>query len=233
MTDRCIGFEELDRILRGGISATAQEHLESCPRCRSRLVLYRSYVDVQGKPADSSESAAAAQLQEALESEILGSTIGTETETSAVGWLEWLRGLVQPIRFAPTLGFVSLLIAAVLLLRTWQPWTADRITLREGRDVATARTVELIQPIATSKDKLELRWRSVRGADAYRVRLLSARLEGIACIEAGRDTVLVLHASSIQPSTGTPPASLWLVEAFESGDRIAESAPSVLPSLQP
>jgi hypothetical protein len=62
---------------------------------------------------------------------------------------------------------------------------------------------------------------------------LTARFEEIFRIDAGRDTTRFLSAADIHRLAGDPSASYWLVEGFSSGDRIAESAPTVLSPLLP
>lgn len=238
MTDRCFGFEELDEILRRGAGDRRREHVDRCPRCRSRLVLYQSYVvlhEEAGGPAEDSdpgEIAAAEQLRGVLERNILGPSrgvIAARADRSRSRWLSRLFGpLLRRRRLAPALGFATLLIAGVLFIRTWEPWTDRGIVFRDAGDPSPPRDIALSPPVLMHEGGLELRWKSVPGADTYRVRLLGSGFEELARFDAGPDTLLLLTVGEIQQLSDPPSVSFWLVEGLSFGDRIAESAPAIL-----
>lgn len=237
MSDRCFDFDELSAILRAGEGDSRWAHIHACPRCRSRLALYRSYVGLEKVPADPpgdpKEAEAGRELQKILDREILGPSPGEEMKTPASvrsgRFRRLFMSLRRPLRLAPIAGVLALVVAAFLFVRTWQPWTSDRTVFRGTVWDEQLSSEVVVFPLQTlAADGVQLRWRSVPGARTYRVRLLSSRYEELACLDAGRDTVLSVTPEEIHRPPGEPAVSFWLVEALDHGDPIAESAPSIL-----
>jgi hypothetical protein len=90
----------------------------------------------------------------------------------------------------------------------------------DGPDIAAPTVLEA----TLGPERLALRWRSVAGADAYRVRFESPHeLREIARHDAGRDTALELARTGL-PFPMTPGDTVVVrVEALAGGDVIAVS----------
>ncbi len=217
-------------------------HVRSCPRCRSLLAAYHEFESPQVRDRCEGEPEAVARLGAFLESMIVGPgaapTVaaipgarrlagGRAGEATRVG--EIFRLLTGSGRLVPVAGAAAI-VAAVFLLVRGNVDTALRSTvLREQPAESAVGSIVVFPPRPVAGRGLELRWRRGGPDDTYRVRLLDSGMREVGCVEAGRETLLVLATSAL---TGPRLPVFWQVEALREGDRVGDSPPGELPLLR-
>lgn len=122
---------------------------------------------------------------------------------------------------------MAVVAGVFLLVRDELPWSFRAPALRENPGRPSTEFVAAFSPRRLGNGGVELRWRRMPSAEVYRVRLLDAGLQEVLELKAGPDTLLILDPSLLAQKES---AVFWQVEAFSQGDRIADSAPTRLPT---
>ena len=186
-------------------------HVAACPRCRSLVASYRSFVAGNQDLADATAEAE------------LGRRFGTFLAD------EDRKVIRRHARIRPILGVAAAMAAVLALVVVMDPWSSDEpVPLIRGDGPAQNRVVA--HP-ATRQDTTTaiLAWAPWDGAETYRVLLFAGDLTELARVEAGSDTLLMLTL----PTQAEPPAEgrdfYWQVQAIRLSSVVAESAIEVLP----
>lgn len=230
MDDPCLEDRELLSLLHAAIDDPRWRHVRGCPRCRGNLAAYRRYVALTvhrpgsgegDRPGHSREDEVVGRLQRGMREEILG-------EPVRPGIKDRVRSMLLPRRWVPALGAAAVVAGAALLLTDLVPrWPAGPGSSRDDSPPEGEATIESRGERRLPDGSLELRWRPLPGARAYRVRLLGTGLEAMAVLPATTESTAVLPAAG--PDGHPISAAWWQVEALESGDRVADSRPRPLP----
>lgn len=211
MKHDCIETIQLATVMKLPADDPRRRHLQRCPRCASRLLIYQRCLSaVEDDVAD--PEAADEHLSAVMKAAIAGNR-----ERDVFNARVTRRVLGRPV------WVVAALFVLAAAVYWWKPWTTDQTVLRgpglppqvrlEGWELLPGQNVQLA-------------WRGVAGADGYLVHLRSASLEPIAVFGPVSDTTYAFHPDSLPP--GTPRVLLWRVIAVRSGDEIGRSQPASL-----
>lgn len=216
---RCIEPEEIATVLGLPPDDSRRRHLEECPRCASRLLLYQRFLSAAEAPGADSEGADL-KLEAAMREAIYGAAASAEPAPPSLARRRSRANAWRPVWAAAA---ALIVIAAALW---WRPWSPDRTMLRSGEEGTGVRAVRLLEPERLDHGAIRLSWRSLNGADGYVIRIRDLDLEEIARFGPLPDTTFVLQRSMLPPGTGSP--VLWRVIALRSGDEIGRSGPASL-----
>jgi len=232
-SDRCLSIEELDGILGLDPAHPRRRHLESCPRCSARLLVYREFIEDLSPAPGSDTRDAAVRLRQAFDEELDRGQIRegavARPASSWTRWSWWLRPrTLQP---AWALGVVLLVAGAFYaglhyrstreesdLLRTTPP---TGVVSERGR-------IDLLTPRVGPGGEVEMRWHAVPNADSYQVRLVGADLADLAHFGPVPDARLSLRPDQIPRNLSSGEVIGWEVVALRSGQEIARSPVSTL-----
>jgi hypothetical protein len=220
MTSNCIAPEELAGLLALPDDDPRRQHAASCPRCGALLEEYRHYRAAEPPPGLDLD-----RLQRRLDERVataIGTTAAPErTRASRQPRAGGFFGrLFHPaMRPAVALGTVSLILVGVLVVPGLLE-RSDVVLRRDGQDAQVPTVIEA----ALGSERLALRWRTVAGADGYRVRFESAReLREMARQDVGRDTTLDIARTGLPFALAAGDTVVVRVEALSGGDVIAVS----------
>lgn len=215
MADTCPPVDVLVDLLDLPADDRRRRHLDTCPRCRARLLDYEDFV-AGGEPLSDSELAQALVRLDAS----LREAAGDPGPTPALPRREARAGLALA-------ALLLLAVAVAPLLRdAFDRGASGELRLR-GQGAPSA--LELQPARWTADGALVLSWAPLSGADAYAVRLLGAGLNPLDTREVGAETSLTLDAEALRallPEGGD--YLVWQVEAFAGGDPLATSPPASL-----
>jgi hypothetical protein len=214
----CPPVESFEELLRLDARDPRRAHLDDCPRCRARLIAFRSFVERRPMPAGADLGDARRRLSAAIRAEI-------EQESPRHRlWPRRPRPWRMQLLWKPALGLVAAGVLVILLLRPAGQGSGDGALVLRGEGPAPAALAADRAPDGS----LRLSWPAVPPAEGYRVMLYGRDLAEIARLEAGRDTVLVLSAERVARLGPSGGAVFWRVAALEGGEPVSLSAPATL-----
>jgi len=229
-SDRCLSVEELDGVLGLDSAHPRRRHLESCPRCGARLLVYREFIEDLSPAPGSDTRDAAVRLRQAFDEELGRGPIregaGARPASLRAGWFRsltmkpaWALGVVLLVAGAYYAGlhYRSTREASDLLRSTPPPGA-----------VPDGGRIELLAPRIVPGGEIEMRWNAVPNADSYRVRLIGADLADLAHFEPVPDTWLSLRPDQIPRNLSSGEVIGWEVVALRAGQEIARSPVSTI-----
>jgi hypothetical protein len=221
MSTTCPPLESFAELLRLDAQDPRRRHLEQCPRCRARMMAFRSFMEMEPAPVGADREDARRRLVAAIRRETLRS-VGRAGPRRSI----WQRRLPWPV-WKPALGLVAAALLIVVLLRA----AGDRgpqapLMLRGANPTEAVARV----PAATwaADGSAVLRWPAVPAADGYRVLVFDQDLQEIARLDAAGDTSLVLSPARLAALAPSGAALFWRVAALRQGDQISLSPPATL-----
>jgi len=233
VVDRCPPAESLPDIallpLGDEQEDSRRRHLERCPRCQARLADYRDFMAGTAPCPPRDLQAALATLDADLREAVAGEAVAAEATRP-----DRARPRVRSLHpgFAHPLARTAFALAALFLILVALDALPDRpqrreIRLRAGEDRPAAGTaLGLEAPRPLSDGGLELSWRALPGADAYRLRLLAPDLGLLAERDCGSATWIRLTAAELAEARAAGAILVWQVEARAGGDPLAVSPPA-------
>lgn len=203
MTD-CIPLEELAQVADLPANDSRRRHLDTCARCRAAWLQYADFL-APGPGFESDRERAAAALDATI------AALGAPPRRRRAAW-----PLLVPMAAAAAL--------AVLLLDAREPALPPVGAPAAIRGTAASGAIRLDAPLARPDGSVMLRWSSLPGAVAYRVRVLAS--SGVVVWESAEipDTSLVLGPDALPGGT----TLAWRVAARTVGGDEALSVPADL-----
>ncbi len=222
MKQKCIEISEIATVLRLPADDPRRRHLEECPRCASRLLLYQRFLSQEEIPG-ADPASADAHLARVMKSAIDSRKRPVDVPQGR-GILERITQVLFP---RPAWAAATVVLVAIVAVALWRPWTMDETILRSG-DTPRLETIPLsLAPPEMLKDgSIRFTWRPMENAESYVVHIRTPDLTEVAIFGAITDTSFVLHRSMLPPET--PPVVLWRVVALQKGDEIGRSRPASL-----
>jgi hypothetical protein len=228
MKVRCFSVEEIAGVESLEPNDPRRQHVESCPRCSVMRASYLRFLDPAIPAADrafqDAERRLGSFLDRAVESGAPAETTGA-TGRPGGSWLDRLREAWRAPALRPAwalAGLAVLLAAGAVTLRLGG---GGSIVLRgsESPSAGRAGVVQVESARALGGGSLELRWRALEGADAYRVEFYGADLAPWATREAGQALTLKLAPGDLPPDRVGQEA-LWRVVALRRGAEVGRSS---------
>lgn len=214
---KCIEPDQIATVLALPPDDARRRHLEECPRCASRVLIYRRFLSDTGVPGADPE--AADQHLAAVVADAVRRPPRPETD----GFLARLAGRFAP---RPLLAAAAVLVVAATVL-WWGPWRHDGTVLRSADgDFTGGQPVILSAPETLEDGGVRLSWHPLGEAGGYIIRFRNADLDEIGRFGPFPDTSWVLTPSVFPPDTPSP--VLWRVIAVKNGDEIGRSEPASL-----
>lgn len=211
METHCIEPESIAAVLELPSGDPQRVHAETCPRCRSLVASYQSFVEAQ--------PVAGADLERAR------GKLDARIRADAAQWKPaktparafWWQSLWRPL---PLLGAALVVIAAGAL---WMSRPPEQSSLRESTSPSRAFTLSPAQ--VAGDGSIHLNWSPLTGADQYQVRIYGPDFGEIYRSTNMMDTSFTVDRAGL-PSDLPPSLDLtWRVFALSQGDVIATSAP--------
>jgi hypothetical protein len=234
MTDPCFGPEQWDEILRLDPSDPRRSHLDTCPRCQARLLVYQEFLEDVSSPPGADPGDAAANLRTAFEQELRSAALyrvspGRERRDRTVPPERAARFRWPRLRLPWTLA-AGVLVIGVLIAGLEIRSGRERIdVLRDLPERPSSVPSGGPDPISTREREggaIELHWRRAPGADGYRVRLFGSDLADLVQLGPVVDTLYVLHRDEIPGQAGRTIG--WQVAALAGGRPFATSRPGTV-----
>lgn len=231
MTDRCFEVEELGEILQLNAADPRRLHIDACPRCQSRLLVYREFVEDSTVPEGARLQDAAARLGRAFQGEVAPPRSARLPKSRST--LSRLMDSLWAPALKPAWVGAGVLVMAFVAYTGYQAYWNSKApdVLRGAGPGGSMRSGSVVlRPARVGPDgTITLSWGSVTGADTYRVRLLSSALADLATFGPLPDTSLAVAAEHLP--RGLPAGTLvgWQVEALASGEVLATSPTGTLP----
>jgi hypothetical protein len=211
VSERCIEVHEIGMALDLPIDDPVRRHAETCPRCRSLLASYLSFIATE--PAD---GPGLERVRRLLDARIRADAARWKPRQSSVRvfwWQTWLRPM-------PLLAAGLLVVVAAAFWSTRQP---EQSSLRDS--APQSRTFVLSPAQVAADGNIHLGWSAMSGADRYQVRLYGPDFSEIYRSSNTPETALTIDRGAL-PSHLPPTLDLtWRVFALSQGDVIATSAP--------
>jgi hypothetical protein len=212
----CLDFETLAALSDLSADDPRRVHVESCPRCRARLIALKEFVASSGSDVPDAEwRAAEAELRRRRVSDGL---VSPPARPPAVR-RTWTRAVWRPV-FAAAASLV------VVLAGAW--W------VMQSRHEPALRALpgdEWIPSVGSRGAAVTIAWRATPGADQYKVVFLGASLEPVATLEVGPALDARVRRESLPGGLAHGQAVMVEVHAFRGPDVIAQSraVPLTLP----
>lgn len=207
----CIDVTEIGAVLELPADHPARRHAETCPRCKSLVASYRSFVAAE--PVDGAELE---RVRGFLDARIRADATRWQPSRPPVRAFRW-QSLLRPMPLLAA-GFVVLLAAVF-----WTTREPEQSTLRDS-----APQVEsfALQPAQIAADgSLQLAWSPMSGADQYQVRLYGPDFSEIFRSANTTATSLTIHPDRFAAKLPPTLDLTWRVFALSQGDVIATSPP--------
>ncbi len=244
MTRHCLLIEELEGLDGLPPDDERLRHLAGCARCRALLAAYRVFMAGAADVAGARPGEASRHLETVLQGELqrrLGAADQPAPFAAPASELSSSAPAVAPARPAASARRPS-------APRSARPWWGSRLVhaaaalavvagafalLLDGNRPAepprrlrgiqepAAQTLRTLPPRLLEDGSLMLAWRTLAGADAYRVTFHGDDLAEMGVQDAGADTMLTLPA--------LPGARFWRVTGMRDGDAQASSRLAPLP----
>jgi hypothetical protein len=208
----CIEVTEIAAVLDLPAGDPVRRHVETCPRCRSLVASYQSFVEAA--------PVAGADLER------VRGMLDARIRADASHW----KPAIAPARAFPwqkLLRPMPLLAAGLVVIAAAAFWTSSRqpeqSSLRESAPQAQAFALNAAQVAADGT--IHLSWSAMTGADQYQVRLYGPDFGEIYRSPNTSETALTVDRTAL-PANLPPTLDLtWRVFARSQGDVIATSAP--------
>ena len=243
MKNACPPVESFDHLLTLHPADPRRQHLDHCPRCRARLIAFRSFLEGGPLPAGADLDAARAHLTAAVRKEArlpFAAPPAPAPRAHPLGesWLQRVRARLSarpagaPARpllarpWAAALAFSGVAAVIVLLLVRPGAHRQGEIVLRGGPEVQEDLVLSPAETLADGS--MLLRWRSISGAESYRVTFYAKNLEQIVQVSAGEANFLTIPAANLAALGPSGATVFWRVEAMAGGDPAVRSAPASL-----
>ena len=212
----CIDAREAGMVLELPADDPVRRHAESCPRCKSLVASYQSFME-----ASPVEGAELERVRGLLDARIRADASRWQPARSAVRSFSW-RTLMRPM---PLFAAALVVVAAVVF---WSSREPQQSSLRES----TTQTQSFaLNPAQLAEDgSIVLSWSPVGGADAYQVRLYGPDFGEIYRAPNTTTTSLTVNRTALPPNPSPRLDLTWRVFALSQGDVIATSAPGSIQS---
>ncbi len=225
MNEPCPPLRDLLALYAGSGEGRWRDHARTCPRCRSRLAAYGLFAALAEDAPCPGEEQATTRVAQALHGlmplrERPRFPGGKPFRDLFIRW--WRRRWL-----VPAFGAAAIATGVFLMVRDELRWPAVEPSVREAPSGSPETTVTVLPPFRRADGAVEIRWKTVSAADAYRFRVLDSGLQEIAGHEIRTDTFLVLPEADVRAWVAR--GAYWQVRAYSGGDRIAESRPEGLP----
>lgn len=221
MKQNCIDIDQIATVLKLPPDDPRRRHLDECPRCASRSLMYRRFLagePVPGADPASADAHLAAVMKAAIDrrsTEDAGRERGGFLARATRAWFgraAWAGAAVA--------------VVVTVAVMWWKPWTTQETVFRGDKTPPGVQQLLLEAPETVADGGVRLTWHAVDGADSYVVRFRTPELDEIALLGPTADTSLVIFRSTLPQ--GTPPVVLWRVVALQNGDQIRRSRPASL-----
>lgn len=223
MTRGCPSIERFEDLMALDPSDPRRAHLDTCPRCRSRMIAFGAFMEVHPLPDGIRLDDARKQLSKVIREE----TSGAIERRRWRGLRLLASGFASPYRRV-AIGAASLALAvAVFLQVTGERQKRPPFSLR-GPEPTGELVVSPPTHSVLAGGALDLRWRAMETADGYRLLFSRPDLTEILRVEAGADTHLVLPAERVGELGSPGSVVFWRVVALHDGDTIAQSPPATI-----
>jgi hypothetical protein len=221
MKQNCIEIDQIANVLKLSPDDPRRRHLDECPRCASRSLMYRRFL--AGEPVPGADPASAdAHLAAVMKAAIDGRSQADDGRERG----GFLARATRAWLGRAALAGAAVAVAVVVAVTWWKPWTTPETVLRGDKTSLGVQQLPLEASQMVADGGVRLTWRSVDGADSYIIRLRTPELDEIALLGPTTDTSLVIHRSTLPPET--PSVILWRVIARQNGDEIRRSRPASL-----
>ncbi len=211
MDAECIDTREAGMVLELPVDDPVRRHAESCPRCKSLVASYQSFVEAA--PVEGSELERARGMLDARIRADASRWKASQAPARASRWQAMLRP-------APLLAASLVVIAAAVF------WTTREPEQSSLRDSATSSQAFALNPAELAGgERILLSWTPAAGADAYQVRLYGPDFGEIYRSSNTAATSLTIERAVLPPNQVPHLDLTWRVFALSQGDVIATSAP--------
>jgi hypothetical protein len=163
-TPECPTVEEL--LTRRNADASLDAHVYQCPRCKTELALFEAFE----QPARAQDAAAVNWIAKRLDGMDWAAVDAVPTREPAAAW--W-RGWLKPRALASvSLAFAALLVITTTVQLSRRPGANPDVRISETAPVRS-QSIEVAEPLGLLREVPSvIRWRTVPGAAAYRIRLM-------------------------------------------------------------
>jgi hypothetical protein len=207
----CIDVQEIGAVLELPADDPRRRHVEMCPRCRSLVASYTSFVEAE--PADGSDLE---RVRGMLDARIRAGASRWKPSRSSVRafwWQLWLRPL-------PLLAAGLVVVSAAVYWTSRQP---EQSSLRET--TPQSRTFALSPAEVAADGSIHLSWSAMTGADQYQVRIYGPDFGEIYRAPNTTETALNVDRAVLPANLPATLDLTWRVFALSQGDVIATSEP--------
>jgi hypothetical protein len=212
LSPNCIDIERIAELSVLPESHELRRHADECPRCRSLLLSYRSFMEASATPGADVVSA-----RRALEATIR-SHARDPFPAAMPPAARRKRGGFRAMLFRPA---PALAMAAVLVIAAIALWPRGDTETPVLRGESASRALELHAPEASGTG-VHFSWSPFAGADSYEVLLFDDTLAEVhRATAAGTEYFLDPRAAGLAAGTRLT----WRVVARHGGDAIATSSP--------
>ncbi len=222
MSDQCIPIEELEELALAEPDDERLRHLETCPRCRAELAMYRSFMAGNSAMADSGrEELLATRMRKVIhcnDAEVNSSPVPSPQESG---------------RFPRSLQRSLLAVAAVLLVFFAVEWyqVPGIQTGIHLRGAADQQDHSLVLQVKAESGALQLSWSEFPGADNYKVEILGSDLVPIDEMAVSGENHLAIKDRDMEQWRVISSSLLWRVVAFQGSQQLSYSHPRSLPEI--
>ncbi len=229
--ERCYELDDLESLLALDPDDPRRGHLERCPRCRARLLVYEEFIGDRSVPPGADTSDAAVRLRWAFDEE---RDRRIESGAPRRSPWAWLSARLRPRALRPAWALAAILIAAGALyagLELRATREAPDLLRRQPAPGLSSRSparIELRVPSIGPGGAVTLRWHPFPQADSYRVHLMDADLADFARLGPVADTTLFLSPDAMPGGIHSGAVVGWEVAALRAGQEIARSGVSTI-----
>lgn len=213
MSGQCISPDDLGPLLVAPAVDPRWAHVAECPRCRSLVASYRSFL--AGNPA----------LADREADEEIGRRLAEEITPRpvVVGNTRSWRGPVIGASLA-----VAAVLATVAIFSGWPTGPQAPVIVIRGEQSPLGTVIATYPAEEMPGNKLRLTWTPVPDTETYALRLVGADLAEINHWTVQLDTVLIIPLPERPGQDGVEGDLYWQVEALKPGGVWARSELTVL-----
>lgn len=210
LSQSCVHVDDIGAVLALPPDDPIRLHSEACPRCKSLLASYVSFLDAESVEGNDLE-----RVRGMLDARIRADAARWKPSKSPVAF--WWQLLLRP---APLLAAGLVVIAAAVF---WTSRDPDQGTLRDNTPQIESFALEPAQ--IAENGSLQLSWSPMSGADQYQVRLYGPDFSEI--FRSANTTATSMTVDPDRFAAKLPPTLdlTWRVYALSQGDVIATSPP--------